>query len=56
MEAVNYFKSLFCTTEDVINDAQEPVATSLNEEGRNALSKPITKEKVYQALMSMKSY
>lgn len=42
-EAVNYFRSLFCTTEDVTGDI-------------SALTKQVTKEEVYQAHMNMKSY
>lgn len=56
VKAVNYFKNLFCNVENV---GARPTVSHINpleDEGRRALVKPVTKEEVHKALMSMKSY
>lgn len=55
-EAVKFFKNLFCMKAN-IQPCQQPCNVKpLGEDGRMALTKPVTKEEVHRALMSMKSY
>lgn len=55
-EAVRFFKHLFCERENVEVDSGHPSAHVLPVEGQHTLTKAVTKEEVYQALLSMKSY
>lgn len=55
-QAVQFFKSLFGSKENVSDDATTSLPSIFSKEGRTALTKPVTKEEVHQALMSMKSY
>jgi hypothetical protein len=54
--ALNFFKELFCTRQEVISNNNEDAISALGEEAVDELLKPITKKEVYDALMSMKSY
>lgn len=55
-EAVKFFKNLFCTKDNIRRPNHNPNLRPLDQESRLALTKPVTKEEVYHALMGMKSY
>lgn len=55
-QAVHFFRSLFGSKENVSDDATTSLPSIFSKKGRTALTKPVTKEEVHQALMSMMSY
>jgi hypothetical protein len=55
-EALNFFKDLFCTTQQVGTSTNEDAVASLDEFANSELVKQVSKEEVHDALMSMKSY
>jgi hypothetical protein len=56
LEALNFFKELFCTRQLVTPRLDEAHNTGLDDEAVAELSKTVTKKEVLDALMSMKSY
>lgn len=56
LRAVQYFRSLFGSREEVIVDTLSSLPAVLSNEKCNVLCKPLSEQKVYHALMSMKSY
>lgn len=56
LEAVKFMKDLFCSKETIQAPSYEHHLCKLNPEERMALLSPVTKEEVYNALMSMKSF
>jgi len=56
LEALRYFKNLFCTKEQLIPSPTSLSQFALDNEQKHILMSTVTKQEVYQALMSMKSY
>jgi hypothetical protein len=56
IEALNYFKGLFCSVQTVTGAPHDDSIATLDEVAITELSNPVTKKEVFDALMSMKSY
>jgi hypothetical protein len=56
LEALNFFKELFCTRQLVTPRLDEAHNTGLDDEAVVELSKTVTRKEVLDALMNMKSY
>ncbi|KAK2443818.1 hypothetical protein QL285_014891 [Trifolium repens] len=56
IEALNYFKGLFCSVQTVTGAPHDDSIATLDEVAITELSNPVTKKEVFYALMSMKSY
>ncbi|PNX83979.1 ribonuclease H, partial [Trifolium pratense] len=55
-EALNFFKDLFCTRQQVCNSSNEDDVATLDDFAIAELVKPVSKKEVHDALMNMKSY
>ncbi|PNY14872.1 ribonuclease H, partial [Trifolium pratense] len=55
-EALNFFKELFCTNQNVVLNNNVPYVATLEDSAAAELVKPVSKKEVFDALMSMKSY
>jgi hypothetical protein len=55
-EALKYFKCLFGTLDELRTDQSGGHHNALTHDDKRTLTQAVTKEEVYQALMSMKSY
>ncbi|MCH80273.1 RNA-directed DNA polymerase (Reverse transcriptase) [Trifolium medium] len=55
-EALNFFKELFCTNQNIALNNNDPNVVTLDDFASSELAKPVTKKEVFDALMSMKSY
>lgn len=56
MEAMTYFKNIFCDSDQISQIPHGRVPNVLSMEDRLVLTSPVRNEEVHGALMSMKSY